>query len=71
MKILKICTFSNVALTLQSTDCQMPGQNPHLNHKSLLIGFQVYAFNNLTSFRKKMKLQDEQLWILVYCDVKL
>jgi len=71
MKIMKICTFSNVALTLQSTDCQMQGQNPNLNHNCLLMGLQVYAFNSLTSFRKKMKLQDEQLWILVYRDVKL
>jgi hypothetical protein len=60
MKILKINIFSNVALTLQSTDCQMQGQNPNLNHKSLLMGLQVYAFNSLTSFRKKIKMQDEQ-----------
>jgi hypothetical protein len=68
---MKICTFSNAALTLQSTDCQMQAQNPNLHHKSLLMGLQVDAFNSLTSFRKKMKLQDEQLWILFYWDVKL
>jgi hypothetical protein len=49
----------------------MQGQNPNLNHKTLLMGLQVYAFNSLTSFRTKIKPQDEQLWILVYWDVKL
>jgi hypothetical protein len=53
MKILKTCVISNVALTLQSTDCQMQGHNHNLNHKNLLRGLQVYALNSLTSFTKK------------------
>jgi len=49
----------------------MQGQNPNLNHKSILMGLQVYALNSLTSFRTKIKPQDEQLRILVYWNVKL